>query len=138
MTQPRGLRNNNPGNLRQSGVRFKGEVVPSQDPAFKQFETIAWGYRAMFVVLNTYRKRGACTICDLLGRYAPPSENPTDDYLRFVAHRSAVGADDEVDTLDRETMTAIAAAMSAFENGSPADHRALAEGWQLFAADFSK
>ena len=41
----RGLSNCNPGNIRQSKVRYKGEVQPSRDPAFKQFESLAWGYR---------------------------------------------------------------------------------------------
>ena len=44
----RGLSNCNPGNIRQSKVRYKGEVQPSRDPAFKQFESLAWGYRAVF------------------------------------------------------------------------------------------
>lgn len=42
----RGLRNNNPGNIRQSNTRYLGEVRPSQDAAFKQFETAAWGIAA--------------------------------------------------------------------------------------------
>ena len=37
----RGLSNCNPGNIRQSKVRYKGEVQPSRDPAFKQFESLA-------------------------------------------------------------------------------------------------
>ena len=53
----RGLRNCNPGNIRQSKGRYKGEVRPSRDPAFKQFESLAWGYRAIFVLLDTYRTR---------------------------------------------------------------------------------
>ena len=39
----RGLSNCNPGNIRQSKVRYKGEVQPSRDPAFKQFESLACG-----------------------------------------------------------------------------------------------
>ena len=39
----RGLSNRNPGNIRQSAVRYKGEVRPSRDPAFKQFESMPWG-----------------------------------------------------------------------------------------------
>ena len=31
----RGLQNCNPGNIRQSKVRYKGEVRPSRDSAFK-------------------------------------------------------------------------------------------------------
>ncbi len=39
----RGLQNCNPGNIRQSKVRYKGEVRPSRDPAFKQFESLCMG-----------------------------------------------------------------------------------------------
>ena len=53
----RGLRNCNPGNIRQSRSKFKGEVRPSRDSAFKQFESMAYGYRAMFVLLDTYQDR---------------------------------------------------------------------------------
>ena len=56
-TMSRGLENRNPGNIRQSRVRYKGEVRPSRDPEFKQFESPAWGYRAIFVLLDTYRRR---------------------------------------------------------------------------------
>ena len=42
---PRGLRNRNPGNIRRSAVRYKGETE-SDDAAFKTFASTAWGYRA--------------------------------------------------------------------------------------------
>ena len=53
----RGVDNCNPGNIRRSRVRYRGEVHPSRDPDFKQFESMEWGYRAMFVLLDTYRRR---------------------------------------------------------------------------------
>lgn len=82
----RGLQNCNPGNIRQSKVRYKGEVRPSRDPAFKQFESLAWGYRAIFVLLDTYRIRyGLDTIRGMISRWAPPSENHTETYIRAVA-----------------------------------------------------
>ena len=34
----RGIENCNPGNIRRSRVSYKGEVHPSRDKAFKQFE----------------------------------------------------------------------------------------------------
>lgn len=69
----RGLSNCNPGNIRQSKVRYKGEVQPSRDPAFKQFESLAWGYRAVFVLLHTYRVRhGLRTVRGMISRWAPP------------------------------------------------------------------
>ena len=82
----RGLANCNPGNIRQSKVRYKGEVRPSRDPAFKQFESLAWGYRAIFVLLHTYRVRhGLRSIREMISRWAPPSENRTEAYIRAVS-----------------------------------------------------
>ena len=129
----RGVRNNNPGNIRRSAVKYRGEKHPSTDPAFKQFESAAWGYRAMFVVLHTYRQRhGLKTLSEMIGRYAPPAENATDRYVAAVARESGIAADQPLHTLDRTQMTAIVAAMSRVENGVPADPQEVAEGWELF------
>ena len=82
---PRGLRNRNPGNIRRSAVRYKGETE-SDDAAFKTFASTAWGYRAMFVLLHTYRVRHRiATLRGMIARWAPPSENDTDAYLTFHA-----------------------------------------------------
>ena len=52
----RGLENRNPGNIRHSSSRYRGEVRPSRDPAFKEFEAIEWGYRAIFVTQHLPQK----------------------------------------------------------------------------------
>ena len=52
----RGLRNNNPGNIEKNRDKFQGEIIPSQDKRFKQFKSMAYGYRAMFVTQQTYLK----------------------------------------------------------------------------------
>ena len=109
---PRGLRNRNPGNIRRSAVRYKGETE-SDDAAFKTFASTAWGYRAMFVLLHTYRVRHRiATLRGMIARWAPPSENDTGAYLRTVVRRSGVDPDAEIDTRDGPTMTRIAAAMA--------------------------
>lgn len=132
----RGLDNRNPGNIRRSGVRYKGEVE-SRDPEFRAFAAVEWGYRAMFVLLHTYARRYGCrTLRQMIARYAPPSENPTEGYLRFVAERSGIGADEAVETLDGTAMRAVVAAISRFENGTEADMAAVLAGWRLFADDF--
>lgn len=133
----RGLDNRNPGNLRLSGVRYKGELRPGSDPEFRTFETMAWGYRAIFVLLHTYAVRYGCrTLRQMIERYAPPAENNTAAYLRFVSMQAGVAPDTEVDTLDRTMMTAIVSAMSQMENGSAADPWSVDDGWRLFRADF--
>lgn len=129
----RGLKNCNPGNIRRSRGRYKGEVVPSRDPAFKQFESLAWGYRAIFVLLHTYRTRhGMRTIAEMIARWAPPSENRTDAYIRAVSDRTGIGPHEPLDTRDRKTMVPIAAAISRVENGVAADMRQVERGWELY------
>lgn len=134
----RGLRNNNPGNIRRSAVRYRGEVA-SPDPAFKRFASAAWGYRAVFVLLHTYRVRyGLRTIDGWIARWAPPVENDTAAYTAFVAQRSGIAPDAEVDTLDGASMRRIVAAMSRMENGRPAVGADVEAGWRLFSDDFAE
>ena len=129
----RGLRNNNPGNIRRSRVRYKGEVHPSRDPEFKEFSSMAYGYRAMFVLLNSYHKRyGLTTIREMISRWAPPSENFTEGYIRLVSERSGIAADAEVDSRSERDMVPIVAAMSEIENGAKAAMNDVYEGWALF------
>ncbi len=129
----RGLRNHNPGNIRHSADRFRGEVLPATDHAFKQFEADEWGYRAIFVILNTYRTRhGLRTMGELIRRWAPPSENATEHYIRAVTRLTGLAADAEIDTSAREVMLPLAAAISQVENGVAADAAAVARGWELY------
>ena len=129
----RGIANRNPGNIRRSRVRYRGEVRPSRDPDFKQFESMEWGYRAMFVLLDGYaRRHGRNTIRTMIERYAPSCENDTRAYISTVAALSGIGCDDVLDTRSMEMMTAVVAAMSRVENGMPADMRQVEEGWRLY------
>lgn len=127
-----GLRNCNPGNIRISAVKYLGEVQPSQDTAFKQFSSIEWGYRAMFVLLYTYHRRRLFTLRKMIDRYAPPIENHTENYIDFVAKQANCSADEHLNIFDREVMIPIVAAMSQIENGTPADKIKVTEGWRLF------
>ena len=53
----RGLRNNNPLNIRHSGEKFQGEIK-GKDKSFKTFSSLPYGYRASFVILGTYLSHG--------------------------------------------------------------------------------
>lgn len=129
----RGLRNNNPGNIRRSKVHYRGEIRPSSDAEFKQFETAAYGYRAMFVLLDTYHRHYHLhTIRQMLNRYAPPTENFTEGYIRFVAQRTGIRPDETLDSRSPRDMIPIVAAMSEIENGAKAVMSDVEEGWRLF------
>lgn len=128
---PRGLRNNNPGNIRRNSDVFQGEVNPSRDQQFKQFKTMAHGYRAMFKILsNYYRKYSLTTIRKIISRWAPENENNTAAYVSLVASYSGIRPDDLL-SFDREQMIRIVAGMSKVENGREADMSDVIAGWSL-------
>ena len=133
----RGLRNLNPGNIRLGNFRYKGEKAKSSDPEFRQFESVEWGYRAMFVLLHTYSTKHHCrSLRQMIERYAPPSENHTENYIRRVAFATHLSTEEPISTLDGAVMTAIVAAMSEVENGVKADMASIWCGWELFISDF--
>ncbi len=81
---PRGLRNNNPLNIRK-GCKWQGLEKNQTDPDFCQFRSLEYGFRAAFKVLNTYYVgRGLKTIEKIVSRWAPPNENNTNKYISFV------------------------------------------------------
>ena len=112
--EPRGIRNNNPGNIVQ-GANFDGEVQ-SDDQRFAQFTSPEMGIRAMSRTLDTYRdKHGLNTIEGILNRWAPNEENDTAKYVNFVAMQLDKYPDEQLTTADRESLVT---AMITFENGS--------------------
>lgn len=128
----RGLRNNNPGNIRINSDNFLGEVKPSQDSAFKQFKTMDYGYRAIFVILTNYiNKYGANTIAKIITRWAPPNENNTQAYINTVAARSGINANTLLDMNSGEELIKIVAEISFVENGVPAVMADVQAGFDL-------
>lgn len=120
----RGLRNNNPGNIRNSTDKFLGEVA-STDTEFKQFSTMAFGYRAIFKILQTYIGRGVNTIEKMINTYAPPTENFTESYIQQVSNASAKNRSEVIGSTDYNTLTEIVKAISRVENGVDADPAAV-------------
>ena len=94
--RPRGVRNCNPGNIRlpkeenMMRDRFDGEIRPSRDRSFRTFVKMAYGYRAMFRILRTYKNNYSLnTLEQMINRWAPPKDNnKTEVYIDFVAIRA--------------------------------------------------
>src|SRR3546814_1742565 len=89
---PRGIRNNNPGNL-EWGDPWQGLLEPKKrtDKRFAQFEDPVMGIRAIARTLITYQdKYGIKTIEDAIHRWAPPNENDTLSYSSHVARLAEV------------------------------------------------
>lgn len=129
---PRGIRNCNPGNIRINPDVFQGEINPSKDSAFKQFYTMAYGYRAIFVILRTYyRNYKLDTIRKLITRWAPANENHTENYIKAVSDVAGISPDDPININNREMMIRIVSGISRVENGCEADMADIIAGWEL-------
>ena len=129
---PRGLRNNNPGNIRRSNDQWQGLSPEQTDPQFFQFTAPEWGYRALIKTLQTYRrKHGLQAIAELISRWAPANENNTSAYISSVCREMQVPDCYIPDVADKGTMCDLAAAISKHENGIPAVMEDVERGWEL-------
>jgi len=88
----RGLRNNNPGNIRKSGDAWRGLSAEQPDTDFFTFTAPEYGIRALAKILLTYESDyGLNTVRGIINRWAPPVENDTGSYVKSVA--SSMGVD---------------------------------------------
>ena len=129
---PRGIGNNNPLNIRHSSSRWKGMARDQTDPSFVRFTSMAYGYRAAFVLLRTYRTKYGCnTIRKIISRWAPPKENNTEAYIRHVSQWSGIEPDKLIAGQDANAYIKIVAAMARVENGQEANMEEVAQGWRM-------
>lgn len=112
---PRGIRNNNPGNIRH-GDSWQGLALNQSDSDFCVFTSPEYGIRAMARIIINYRKRhGISTIHGIISRWAPPSENNTEAYIRAVSDACHVQPTDVIDV--KEYLPDIISAIIKHENG---------------------
>ena len=131
MSTPRGIRNNNPLNIRV-GNNWQGERKPNTDGAFEQFQTMQYGYRAAFKLLKTYMGKYRChTIRQIIHKWAPPRENDTNAYVKRVAGISKLNPDVIIAFWHKQTMIDLAYAMTIVENGKAVEKRIIAEGYEM-------
>jgi len=118
-TTPRGIRNNNPGNLRRSRDQWDGLRETQTDPDFFQFKTTIDGLRALAKTLLTYRRKHRIkTVRGIISRWAPAADkNDTAAYVADVANVLGVGPDDEIDGEQRPMAQKLMRAIIRHENG---------------------
>jgi hypothetical protein len=87
---PRGIRNNNPGNLRDTTIAWQGEVAPNmkKDKDFEEFTEMKFGVRALLMDLRSDIQKGKNTLHSLLAEFAPGNENDTSAYIRFMVDQT--------------------------------------------------
>lgn len=130
---PRGLRGNNPGNIRRGPVPWQGMAPEQRDPEFVTFAAPEWGLRAIVRILHTYRSRGRASIRQMIEQWAPPVENDTTSYVEHVASAAGFQADHPLTGPEFEaTLPALVKAIVRHENGQqPYDDALIARAIEM-------
>lgn len=142
---PRGIRNNNPGNIKRGSSAWKGKIpfIQSTDTTFEQFTTVEYGIRAMMVLVsNYYNKNGLKTVSAIIKKWAPSgAENPHQtNYINHVVKKipiKGLTATTPINVNDKYILCELVLAMCEFENGISALHGSLTDknfldGYDLF------
>jgi len=132
---PRGIRNNNPGNLKElSGdkTQWQGERATDDDPIFEEFETMEYGIRALMKILINYMKKYKLrTIIEIIKRFAPASENDTRAYINSVSWITGF-EDNEILAANEDTISKLVTAICFIENGGYfITNEEIAEAWGM-------
>lgn len=128
---PRGIRNNNPLNIR-IGNTWLGEVPRPTDKAFEQFVQMEYGIRAGFVILRRYiRRYNRRTITDIVSAWAPSNENNTKAYIETVSRLTGIPADREIKYEDMDTMVRLVDAMIQVECGQRVQESLIKKGYRI-------
>lgn len=140
MSIPRGIRNNNPLNIRRSKDKWKGMRALQSDAQFVQFESLEWGWRAAFYLLTRtyYHKYRLYTIRAIVTKWAPAIENNTKAYIANVSRLTGIDPDEPIGIPSDQPARwiAVGIAMAIQENGTESlDYFAMLRGWELCRAD---
>jgi len=115
-SKPRGIRNNNPGNI-EFGTYARRQGATKGDGRFAIFDTPEEGFRAAENLVKSYGSRGINTIEKIVNRWAPPSENNTGAYINQVVRRTGLPKDTPLDLNNPDIVRKIVNAKIWVENG---------------------
>ena len=142
MNTPRGVRNNNPGNIdfnpRNAWEGQLGLEIGVAKPRFARFDEPENGIRALGKLLINYRGKdgmpgvggkGIDTVLEAISRWAPSNENDTKAYAAAVAKRIGVRPTDPINIKDRATLRGLVVGIIVHENGgNPFPDQVIDEG----------
>lgn len=113
--KPRGIRNNNPGNIRYGEFARSAGAIGADSGGFAVFSDMQTGIEATAKLLRSYTARGFNTIRKIVSRWAPANENDTQAYIAAVAKQLGVSADT---VLSSDQLQGVAGSIFQHENGS--------------------
>lgn len=116
---PRGIKNNNPGNIRYGEFAISQGATGKDRDGFAIFDSMYEGKNADIALLNQYLDKKFDTIRKVISKYAPASENDTMAYISDVSKQTGISPDA---TLTARNLGAVSQAIFAHENGAKYDN----------------
>jgi hypothetical protein len=114
---PRGIRNNNPGNVERGRDKWKGMADEQTDPRFIEFDFMEYGVRAIVRILRSYNRRGVSTIEEIVETWAPSVENDTKAYISTMEKVSGLAKTDKINFQDGDELMGVVKGIIIQENG---------------------
>lgn len=131
--QPRGIRNNNPLNIRKSSVAWQGKIAHGTDKDFEQFISLEYGIRAGMINIRTYLIRDRLqNICQIIAKWAPSSDgNNVEAYIDAVCKKATITRAQIIKYNDKNTICRIVWAMAYVECGQEISFGRVCNAWAL-------
>ena len=119
----------NPLNIRKSKDIFLGELKSTGE--FKVFISCTYGVRAAIKIIHHYITAHNCTsIRSIVSRWAPPTENDTEKYIKFVCQHCNLKSDDKL-FFSKATFLNIIHAMAIYESNINLTNKCLLDAYNL-------
>ncbi len=124
VNEPRGIRNNNPGNLNyvgQNGATLEEHATPR----FARFNSAFEGFAALGKQIKAYYNgtskaagyQKLQSVEDIISRFAPASENNTQAYINKLSKMLGVGRGDSLNIQDPQVLATLMNGITQIENG---------------------
>jgi hypothetical protein len=132
---PRGIRNNNPGNLVITNIGWKQKLPVNQntDGTFEQFTYLPYGIRAMMIDLSSDIADGQNTLKKIIYGTTPYNAYSQTDQAAYVANVSSWTGYSPTQLLntDATTIKKLVDAFSRMENGNYLTSTDINQAWSL-------
>jgi len=122
-SKPRGIRNNNPGNIKiADGNKWKGKIPRAEntDGTFEQFTEYRYGIRAMILLLIFYMQNGYDNLDKIIKRYTSGDSAAVQaQYIAYVSSAAGISPTKYLQPT-KGTLRDLVIAMTHFENNADA------------------
>ena len=104
--------NNNPGNIRAGDWAASQPGYIGSNKGFAVFDSVSSDFNALNSLLQNYWNKGLRSVDSIINKWAPPSENNTNNYVGQVSHWLNVNPNS---TLSFGNLPSLAQSIAKFE-----------------------